>query len=650
MASQCRRYGRLPRLADGETPKRDARRARSPTPRPDLPLASRAAARPRSATSSRACTRRARARSRALLLIRLALPDARRVPLRARRRRDRHDRLGERRRSRWPRLVGGARGDRRSFTPSSSAPRRARARGLSHPPARMLECTGTSLGQHVPARAGSARGRDDERARRLHVRTLPRAHPERPREGRGHQPARRLAGARRAPERTRSSRDSRCSGRRPAHDRSRARAPGDRRGRPAREFLPARARWIALIAAGRRRAAAGGRSRMPSPRRILAIVVAAVWVWLAPAGAPSRAGFWPAVARRRAGRDPRRRDARARRRRAHRPGLDASRRRAATLVFDRAVLVVGAARFLARVGERRRARRARARAGQVGADAPVQAPSGRAAVVAEPSTPASLAEASPRRAAEPRSSRLPTVRARHPDAALRPPALKGGRLIGPLERILVFVADARAMYPLIAAILAAKGIVRFPEINRDSAGRQSRRVLPDRQSVSWVIALAAAFLVWWAFATTGLTPDRRRWPARGIPTPADNLARVSAPLVSATAPANDPTFENVWDEIVWRGLVHVSTDQEALRALLAGDPITYYCGFDPTAPSLHLGNLVQLLLMRRLQLAGPQAARSRRRLDRPHRRSAAVGRAHAQHEGDRRRVGRLPRVRRSSGS
>ena len=72
-----------------------------------------------------------------------------------------------------------------------------------------------------------------------------------------------------------------------------------------------------------------------------------------------------------------------------------------------------------------------------------------------------------------------------------------------------------------------------------------------------------------------------------------------------TAPvALDPTFENVWDELVWRGLVHVSTDQEALRALLAGDPITYYCGFDPTAPSLHLGNLVQLLTMRRIQLAG----------------------------------------------
>jgi len=80
--------------------------------------------------------------------------------------------------------------------------------------------------------------------------------------------------------------------------------------------------------------------------------------------------------------------------------------------------------------------------------------------------------------------------------------------------------------------------------------------------------------------------------------------RVSSPALSALAPANDPTFDNVWDELVWRGLVHVSTDPEALRALLGGDPITYYCGFDPTAPSLHLGNLVQLLLLRRLQLAG----------------------------------------------
>ena len=67
---------------------------------------------------------------------------------------------------------------------------------------------------------------------------------------------------------------------------------------------------------------------------------------------------------------------------------------------------------------------------------------------------------------------------------------------------------------------------------------------------------------------------------------------------------NDASFEDVWEELIWRGHVHVSTDQAALKELLAGEPITYYCGFDPTAPSLHLGNLVQLLVMRRLQLAG----------------------------------------------
>lgn len=68
--------------------------------------------------------------------------------------------------------------------------------------------------------------------------------------------------------------------------------------------------------------------------------------------------------------------------------------------------------------------------------------------------------------------------------------------------------------------------------------------------------------------------------------------------------SNDPSFDDIWDELQWRGLVHVSTNEDELKEILAGDPITYYCGFDPTAASLHLGNLVQLLLMRRLQLAG----------------------------------------------
>jgi tyrosyl-tRNA synthetase len=71
-----------------------------------------------------------------------------------------------------------------------------------------------------------------------------------------------------------------------------------------------------------------------------------------------------------------------------------------------------------------------------------------------------------------------------------------------------------------------------------------------------------------------------------------------------TQQRNDESFADIWEEISWRGLVHVSTNTDELQQLLAGEPITYYCGFDPTAPSLHLGNLVQLLLMRRFQLAG----------------------------------------------
>jgi tyrosyl-tRNA synthetase len=58
------------------------------------------------------------------------------------------------------------------------------------------------------------------------------------------------------------------------------------------------------------------------------------------------------------------------------------------------------------------------------------------------------------------------------------------------------------------------------------------------------------------------------------------------------------------DELQWRGLVALSTDEAALRAALAAGPVTYYGGFDPTAPSLHIGNLVLILTLRRLQLAG----------------------------------------------
>lgn len=67
---------------------------------------------------------------------------------------------------------------------------------------------------------------------------------------------------------------------------------------------------------------------------------------------------------------------------------------------------------------------------------------------------------------------------------------------------------------------------------------------------------------------------------------------------------NDDTFENIWQELKWRGLVHVSTDEAALEKALSEESLTFYTGYDPTAASLHLGHLVQLLMMRRLQLAG----------------------------------------------
>ena len=60
---------------------------------------------------------------------------------------------------------------------------------------------------------------------------------------------------------------------------------------------------------------------------------------------------------------------------------------------------------------------------------------------------------------------------------------------------------------------------------------------------------------------------------------------------------------NLLDDLRWRGLLAQSTDEKALAEALS-KPITLYVGFDPTAPSLHCGNLVVLLVLRRFQLAG----------------------------------------------
>jgi tyrosyl-tRNA synthetase len=63
-------------------------------------------------------------------------------------------------------------------------------------------------------------------------------------------------------------------------------------------------------------------------------------------------------------------------------------------------------------------------------------------------------------------------------------------------------------------------------------------------------------------------------------------------------------MSGILDELAWRGLISQTTDEAALRAALNAGPVTLYCGFDPTAPSLHLGNLMQILTVRRFQDAG----------------------------------------------
>ena len=70
-------------------------------------------------------------------------------------------------------------------------------------------------------------------------------------------------------------------------------------------------------------------------------------------------------------------------------------------------------------------------------------------------------------------------------------------------------------------------------------------------------------------------------------------------LLPTVAPVSD-----VLADLEWRGLIALSTDLGSLARDLAAGPVTVYCGFDPTADSLHLGSLVPLLALRRFQLGG----------------------------------------------
>ena len=57
---------------------------------------------------------------------------------------------------------------------------------------------------------------------------------------------------------------------------------------------------------------------------------------------------------------------------------------------------------------------------------------------------------------------------------------------------------------------------------------------------------------------------------------------------------------NLLDDLEWRGLLAHTTDRDALRDALSGGSVRFYVGFDPTAPSLHMGNLVQILTARQI--------------------------------------------------
>ncbi|WP_345802156.1 hypothetical protein AAIB33_03380 [Microbacterium sp. AZCO] len=257
-----------------------------------------------------------------------------------------------------------------------------------------------------------------------------------------------------------------------------------------REFLPARRRWIGLAAGAVAILVLAALSDAVLAG-LLAVALAAAWVWLAPVGAPSRAGFWPAVA---VGALcavlvaalPARPS----------PGIIGDAWMLPTPVgdisFDHAVLALGAALFLlesSNVVVRAALVQEKVQVGPEPVEASPAAVESRGMDAGIPAREPATTES----AVDDEATVITPLAAA--------PALKGGRLIGPLERMLVFALTLAAMYPLLAAILAAKGIVRFPEISRDSAAGNRAEYFLIGSLVSWVIALAAAFLVWWAFAT-----------------------------------------------------------------------------------------------------------------------------------------------------
>ena len=283
-----------------------------------------------------------------------------------------------------------------------------------------------------------------------------------------------------------------------------------------RQFAPRR--WIGYLAVAVILLLLGSVSDALLPM-LAGLLVGALWVWCMPSERPAPLGFWPAVllgvlsigavvwlgARTDA-------------------GLIGSvwtlRSPFGDVPFDLAILTLGAAVFLlessnlvvraALDGEHTwRPAELRLVASDTGVSIP--AASDGVAAAAEQGHDASAAgspvedadvedadvEGATAESASAESASVESVIAGSPASDPRA-GFKGGRLIGPLERILVMILTLAAAYPILAAMLAAKGIVRFPEISRDGETGARAEYFLVGSLVSWVIGLGAAFLVWWA--------------------------------------------------------------------------------------------------------------------------------------------------------
>jgi len=210
-----------------------------------------------------------------------------------------------------------------------------------------------------------------------------------------------------------------------------------------RRFAPARRRWVVYALGGvLLLVLSAGLSAFPAA--VVAALVAAGWVWSVPLTGTGRAGLWP-------------------------PAL---------------LLVLCAGAVLTAS--------ARPNPGPLGRW-PVQGPIGEVSldvVVAAVGATLFLLE----------SGNLlvrTALRQEEPGVVAEERTLRGGRLIGPLERVLVFGLTLAGAYTLLAAVLAAKGIVRFPEISGDKGRGTRAEYFLVGSLVSWVTALAAALLVWW---------------------------------------------------------------------------------------------------------------------------------------------------------